>query len=655
MHDIGLLEHADAWLIRGWAIRSGHDLSAELLLVIDGKPLMVFRPQWAVPAISQRLHLTHHLWVGFQLQLPKFVSDGRPHQLEVRFTHSNQLLERGLRTVQKAEVPIQLAAKKSGQQTHRAPLVSVVVLNRNGAGILNDLLESWETHNQTIPVEWVVIDHHSTDNSLQLLRGWKNRINLKFKALKKNDSFSASCNLGAELASCNHLLFLNNDLVWQQDALPEMMRSLTEANVVAVGLKLLKVAEICTPTSPIDWTEVQHLGIRFQLHTQAYAPFEANPYNSSKESEFAPQDVAAVTGAALLCRKDDFFKVGGFDTRFFYGFEDVELCLRMTNRLSGRIICRNDLFALHRHGHTRLTGREQSISDRLFKNEQTLQRQIGLWLKRAWWHSLLSSDRLLCTEQLTIALWAGPDIQTMHKRFPGFKRWVSHLPKQLPNAKLLLVDQSTQNMDWRDVHVLISPDPLLEPEQLNHKRPDLKAIGWVSRRSHPSLNTLSSWPGYDQLIEDASIEDVSQMPDSGLTNLPSWLIDTTRWRAVIVMMGKFSHDADTQPVLVAAHQLEVALHECGHSCISVWENDWISARSKHRRLVDVCVVVSQGEVPEWLDSATLNVMWRLGNRKSTTQDGMDTLAPDRIFKQQPTAHQLGRLLETRIGRTFFAS
>lgn len=655
MQDIGLLEHADAWHLRGWAIRSTKDLAAELILIVDGQPHAIFRPQWAIPSISQRLQLPKQLWIGFQIDLPRFVANGKSHRVEIRFAHNHQLLERGQRTVRRSPLPSPLIKANSSQRLRQTPQVSVIVLNRNGAAVLDELLTSWQQYNRTVPVEWVVIDHDSTDESLQVVRNWQKQLNLKLKALKHNDSFSASCNLGAQLATSPLLLFLNNDLIWQQDALPEMMKTLAEANVVAVGLKLLKLTDIASPSGPSPWTEIQHLGIRFCPHASGYAPFEATPYNSHRELVFSSQAVAGVTGAALLCRKTDFFRVGGFNTDYFYGFEDVEFCLRLSHQLKGRIVCRNDLVALHRHGHTRLTGRESSISDRLVKNERTLQHQLGLWLKKTWWHSLLASDHVVCTEQLTIAVWTGLPTLTGPKPYPGLMRWVKQMAQQLPNARVWLVDQSLQDMDWREVHVLISPDPLLDPGQLNHRRPDLRAFGWVSRRSHAFLHSLSAWPGYDHLVHVDAPNPLASNPLALTDFTPDWLMQSLRWRAVVVMMGAFAPENDHQPLLVAAHKLVQSLQQAGHSCIALWESEWVLPRSLSRKMVDICVVVTSGQLPAWLEPANLNVVWHLGTGTPPDMAEPEYIAPDCVLKRQPSAPQLSRLLERRLGHTFSAS
>lgn len=59
-----------------------------------------------------------------------------------------------------------------------------------------------------------------------------------------------------------------------------------------------------------------------------------------------------VTGAFLMVRAEDFKKIGGFDERFKYCFEDVVLCKRIRD-LGMQIVCNNAVEAVHYESQTR--------------------------------------------------------------------------------------------------------------------------------------------------------------------------------------------------------------------------------------------------------------------------------------------------------------
>lgn len=356
------------------------------------------------------------------------------------------------------------------------PQVSAIVLNRDGADCLQDLLASWYRYN-TVPAEIIVIDHASRDDSHQVVQDWSDRLNVRLVGLSVNDSFSASSNRGAKLAKAPHLLFLNNDIVWVQDVLPAMLQSLQQSQHVAVGLKLLRHDGQSKALTDLAGAPVQHLGIRLTLSDHVYWPYECSPDNALDNDElFAPQNVVAVTAAVMLMRARDFWRLGGFDERFFYGYEDVELCLRALHSGHRRqqIVCRNDLVAMHRHGYSRLSGRQPDITPRLSGNQQVFARQLGLWAKQAWWQSLIRQDGLYCGERLTLGVvyddcpltlsgeigldvaqvqQAGTSPQALQAQASA-QAWAGRLRQAFGQAQLLLYPRSAGWGDFSQAHLL---------------------------------------------------------------------------------------------------------------------------------------------------------------------------------------------------------
>ncbi len=41
-----------------------------------------------------------------------------------------------------------------------------------------------------------------------------------------------------------------------------------------------------------------------------------------------PLEAPVVTGAFMVCRRTEFIELGGFCESYFYGYEDVDLCLK---------------------------------------------------------------------------------------------------------------------------------------------------------------------------------------------------------------------------------------------------------------------------------------------------------------------------------------
>jgi GT2 family glycosyltransferase len=129
--------------------------------------------------------------------------------------------------------------------------------------------------------------------------------------------FAGSCNRGAEGASAEFLVFLNNDTTPRAGWLEAMLRCADEdPKIGIVGCRLLYSDET-----------VQHAGIAFsQADGEPRHIYRGFP--GHHPAVLQVRRIQAVTGACLLIRRTLFEALGGFDSSYENGFEDVDLCLR---------------------------------------------------------------------------------------------------------------------------------------------------------------------------------------------------------------------------------------------------------------------------------------------------------------------------------------
>lgn len=703
---LGLLEEVDPNGIRGWAFNSA-DLGSplELCLRIDGRPMAWFRPNTRRGEIELRLGQAPNSMglIGFHLPLPEGLADGRPHRVEVVAADDGQPLSEGHRIVKIDPACIEHGAVVARSTRHpgacippnrragapragndnssavagptRNPVVSLVILNRNGESVLATFLESWARHNSSVPAEIIVVDHASTDGSRAMLRRWESRLDLKVLALDHNGSFSESSNLGARHARGEYLLFMNNDIVWLQDALPRMLESLQQPEVGVVGLKLLKVvgeSEYALQAA----TEVQHLGVRFKLNGCGYWPYETSPSAWRDEAEYAPQTVPAVTGAALLCRKSDFEGAGGFDPGYFYGFEDIELCLRLSQRLRKLVVCRNDVCALHHHGHTRLSGREMSLFDRVQRNSAVLEGHVGLWVKQAYWRSLVQGDGYMTSEALTIGIVvdATPGRNNDSPLAGDALGLAAQLDQALPKARVVFLPAERGWKNVAGLHVLVVGTPDYDLRAMHNARPDLLTVAWV-RADAESWRTRPWWldfGGYLACADTALASKLLPGVGNSLTaaSRPSGaphvafahpspgaplgdLLNTRRWRlrvAIQVPLAQAELES-ALPLAREARTLFADLKRAGQPCWLVPVDQW----SSEARMADVCVTLQgSGAKHEWTPRTdVLNVLWLQGAGAEPPKRWQPRHG--RVTRAAPAARWLEHAMEECIGNTFHPS
>jgi GT2 family glycosyltransferase len=572
-----------------------------------------------------------------------------------------------------AVTPRQL--RKPPRAGHPAPVVSVVILNRNGGRVLASMLASWHARNHEVPAELIVIDHASNDDSLATLASWQGRLDLRVVALKDNRSFSESCNRGARMARGEYVLFMNNDIEWLHDALPTLVRTLQEQPTVGVvGMKLLKVVGEGT-AGPGFSSEVQHLGIRFRLSNGGYWPYEVQP--EAGEHEHGPQFAPAVTGAVLLCRKADFDAVGGFDPAYFYGFEDVEFCLRIAHRLRKSVLCRNDCVALHRHGHTRLSGRESGIFDRLMHNTGVLERHVGAWIKQAYWRSLVQADGYITREPLTVGIVVDVSLHAPQRSALATDAIAlgEAVRRTWPGSRVMLLEPARGWKEVHAMHVLVVGDRRYDVSTLKDARSDLLVMAWV--RDEPEAWRRLPWwsefhyalaapdmaapaPAAGTLGDAAATVAAGRRRGAGAPAATPVFASTpaaplgapmaAKWRMRTVV--RVRHEAGERERAHAAMLLD-HLRAHGLPCwIDEQPQDQEDA-PRRKPMADIAVslgAMARGSALRELPADCLNVVWSARplseNRRVTVQ------VPVVETREMPTVAWLEQQMEAFIGRTF---
>jgi GT2 family glycosyltransferase len=192
---------------------------------------------------------------------------------------------------------------------------SVIIPVHNKASLTRQCLDTMLT--QTEPVikrEIIVVDDGSSDATPRLLASYGDRITVITNAPGRG--FAGACNAGAAAAAGEYLIFLNNDTV-PEDGWLAALAAYAQAHPAAgiIGAKLLY---------PDD--SIQHAGVaigydRYPRHIYVGFPSTHPAVNKSRQFQ-------AVTAACLLIRRTLWEELGGFDTGYRNGWEDVDLCLR---------------------------------------------------------------------------------------------------------------------------------------------------------------------------------------------------------------------------------------------------------------------------------------------------------------------------------------
>jgi len=215
-----------------------------------------------------------------------------------------------------------------------SPLVSVVILNYNRRLMLKSCLESVQKQKGT-DFEVVVVDNGSTDGSVEMVQ--RDFSGVKIVVNERNLGYAEGNNRGLSVARGKYVVFLNNDAYPADGWLSSLVSTVKSSGKVAiVGSKVFR-RETNLLESAGGWIEYP-LG---DAPPRAYLKPDYKKYNKQEE-------VAYVSGAALLVKKDIMEKLEGFDPMYFCYHEETDFCWRA--RLAGYSVIYDPEAVVHHYG-----------------------------------------------------------------------------------------------------------------------------------------------------------------------------------------------------------------------------------------------------------------------------------------------------------------
>jgi len=201
-------------------------------------------------------------------------------------------------------------------------LTSIIIPSKDNVAFLKNCINSILEKTESKKIQIIIIDNNSNKQETfdyYTAISKDNRFKIIYYPYEFN--YSAMNNIAAHKADGRYLVFLNNDTeVISSDWLIYMKYWLSKPSTGCVGAKLLYA----------DHT-IQHVGVVIG------ASMGACHYNVGDDEHDCgyygintiPREVSAVSAACMGVRKDNFFKIGGFDEKIKVAFNDIDLCLRM--------------------------------------------------------------------------------------------------------------------------------------------------------------------------------------------------------------------------------------------------------------------------------------------------------------------------------------
>ncbi len=234
-----------------------------------------------------------------------------------------------------AAKPRRLPVRSLGWAQAHAPAdaidISVCIVNWNCREMLRACLRSLLEQPQDVSLEVIIVDNNSTDDSCAMVAEEFPEVLLIRNA--DNRGFSTANNQAAEQARGRYVFFLNNDTVVPERSLSRLVKFAdAHPEVGMVGPRLRDPSgrlQISYRQSPSVWALLH----RTQLFR--WTGLVRRTYRQYRRQSFDPQvqrRVAVLMGAAVLLPRQLFLDCGGWDERYHFGGEDIDLSHRINQR-----------------------------------------------------------------------------------------------------------------------------------------------------------------------------------------------------------------------------------------------------------------------------------------------------------------------------------
>jgi len=212
------------------------------------------------------------------------------------------------------------------------PLVSVVTLTWNSSRFIPPLLRTLlaDAEHSQVATEVIVIDNGSTDDSLELLRGFAaEHPNIIIVPLSENQGTTVSRNIGIRMARGEFVFILDSDTEIPKGALRGLVDSFDN-----IDAPRDRIGIVC-PRLLYPDGGFQESARRFPtFFTKVYRLLRIEAMRARDESlddvlEGKNTLVDYAISAAWFIPRETFDRVGLLDERIFYSPEDVEFCARV--------------------------------------------------------------------------------------------------------------------------------------------------------------------------------------------------------------------------------------------------------------------------------------------------------------------------------------
>ncbi|MEK3725851.1 glycosyltransferase family 2 protein [Paenibacillus sp. FSL H8-0034] len=207
--------------------------------------------------------------------------------------------------------------------------VSVIILNYNTCQLTLNAIKSVYDSQTSYSYEIIVVDNHSTDNSVMEIK--RRHPDVRLIENPSNDGFSKGNNIGIKIAIGRYILLLNSDTIMGSDSLQTMIAFMDQnSSIGAAGCKIVlpdgSLDKACKRGFPTPSASFYYA---FGISKLFPKVPRFNQYQLGYLDPDQDYPVDCLVGAFMMVRKQVMDQVGMLDEEFFMYGEDIDWCYRI--------------------------------------------------------------------------------------------------------------------------------------------------------------------------------------------------------------------------------------------------------------------------------------------------------------------------------------
>ncbi|MBN1830056.1 MAG: glycosyltransferase family 2 protein [Deltaproteobacteria bacterium] len=201
--------------------------------------------------------------------------------------------------------------------------ISFVIVNWNTRKLLDDCIASIESTVKGIRFDIIVVDNASHDDSVAMVM--EKHPSVRLIKNSRNLGFGAANNQAFAVMNGRYAILLNTDTVLTEGAVMELFAFMESHTDAAMACGQLLNLDGSKQNSIAPFPTI----LTLLMNTTILEYLFPRRYPSKRYGHKNPVEIDSGIGACLIVRKEAMNKVGNFDERYFFFFEETDWAYQM--------------------------------------------------------------------------------------------------------------------------------------------------------------------------------------------------------------------------------------------------------------------------------------------------------------------------------------